>query len=67
VLFTGDTDKVTAGLWDTEAMVTEPYPFPEHVFAQVLEGEVTITHEDGTCETFTAGDVFVITVGIITK
>lgn len=48
-------------------MVTEPYPFPEHVFAQVLEGEVTITHEDGTCETFTAGDVFFITVGIITK
>ncbi len=67
VLFSGDTGKFTVGLWDTEALVTEPYPFPEHELAQVLEGEVTITHADGTAETFTAGDVFFIPAGTVTK
>lgn len=57
----------TVGLWDTTAMTTEPCPFPCHELAQVREGSVTITAEDGTAETFGPGDVFFIPKGTITR
>ncbi len=67
LIFTNDAGTMTVGLWDTEAMTTAPYPFPYHEFAQVIEGTVTITGEDGTSETFGPGDAFFIPQGTITR
>lgn len=66
-IFNNDAETMTVGLWDTEAMTTEPYAFPYHEFAQVLDGSVTITGEDGSTETFGPGDVFFIPQGTITR
>lgn len=66
-VFVNDAGTMTVGLWDTEAMVTEPYPFPYHELAVVIEGTVTITGEDGTAESFGPGDAFFIPAGTITQ
>jgi uncharacterized cupin superfamily protein len=66
VIFTNDARTMDVGLWDTEAYVSEPFAFPCHEFAQVLEGEVTITTADGVRQTFVAGDVFFIAKGTVT-
>lgn len=65
-LFTNDAGTMEVGLWDTEAYVSEPFPFPCHEFAQVLEGEVTITTADGVRQTFVTGDVYFIEKGTVT-
>ncbi|MEO1732186.1 MAG: cupin domain-containing protein [Pseudomonadota bacterium] len=65
VIFTNDHGNMEVGLWDTQAMSTDMAPFPWHEFAQVLDGEVTITEPDGTRHVFTAGDVFFIPAGTI--
>lgn len=67
VLFTNAAGTMTVGLWDTEAMTTEAYPFPCHEFAMVLDGAVTIEGEDGQSETFGPGDCFFIPAGTITR
>ncbi len=66
VLWTNDTGNMEVGLWDTQAMTSTPFPFPTHEFAQVLDGMVTITEEDGTRQTFEKGDVFFIPAGTVT-
>ena len=63
VLFTNDHGNMTVGLWDSAAWTTEMEPFPNHEFVQVLEGDVTITEDNGTVHDFTAGDVFFIPQG----
>ena len=63
VLFENDHGNFEVGLWDSAAFSTEAEPMSAHEFAHVLEGEVTITDEDGTAQTFRAGDVFVIPAG----
>ena len=67
VIFTNDAGTMSVGLWDTEAMTTEPYAFPCHEFGQVLDGLVTITGEDGSSETFGPGDAFFIPQGTTTR
>lgn len=67
VLFANDAGTMTVGLWDTEAMTSEPFRFPSHEFAQILEGSVTITGEDGSSQTFGPGDVLFIPAGTITR
>jgi len=67
VLFVNDHGNFEVGLWDTQTLDTPMEPFPWHEFAQVLEGEVTITGEDGTAETFVAGDVFFVPAGTVCK
>lgn len=65
VFFTNDHGNFEVGLWDTQTLDTQMDPFPWHEFVQVLEGEVTITHLDGTSETFTEGDVFFVPAGTV--
>ncbi len=65
VFFTNDHGNFEVGLWDTQIMLTEMKPFPWHEFAQVLDGEVTITEEDGTQHDFKAGDVFFVPAGTV--
>jgi uncharacterized cupin superfamily protein len=67
VFFKNDHGNFEVGLWDTQAMDDEMSPFPWHEFAHVLDGEVTITNEDGTAQTFTAGDVFFVPAGTVCK
>jgi len=67
VIFTNDAGTMDVGLWDTQAMTTEPYPFPYHEFVQVLDGSVTITGADGSSESFGPGDVFFIPAGTVTR
>lgn len=65
VFFTNDHGNFEVGLWDTEGMKTPMEPFPWHEFAQVLDGEVTLTEVDGTARTFRAGDVFFVPAGTV--
>jgi uncharacterized cupin superfamily protein len=63
VFFKNEDGNFKVGLWDTQTLNTDMEPFPWHKFAQVLEGEVTITNADGSSETFVAGDVFFVPAG----
>lgn len=65
VLFRNDTGNMEVGLWDTQAMRSGMEPFPWHEFAQILDGEVTITEADGTAHRFGPGDVFFVPAGTV--
>ncbi len=67
LLFTNDAGTMTVGLWDTEAMTSELFAFPNHEFVQVLEGTVEIGSADGTVQTFGPGDTFFIPKGTHTR
>lgn len=67
VFFTNDHGNFEVGLWDTQTLNTRMEPFLWHEFVQVLEGEVTLTEEDGTAQTFAAGDVFFVPAGTVCK
>ena len=46
------------GMWGSEALSGKMRPFPWHEFVQALDGEVTITEEDGTTHICKSGDAF---------
>jgi uncharacterized cupin superfamily protein len=52
-----------AGVWDCTPMVTKMEPYSVNEFMYVLEGSVTIVHENGTEETIRAGESFIIPKG----
>ncbi len=53
-----------AGVWDCTAMTGKFEPYPVHEFMFLLEGSVTMVHEDGTEVTVNAGEPFVIPKGL---
>lgn len=65
IVFTNDAGNMSVGVWDSEAMVSKMEPFPVPEFVQMLEGEVTITEEDGTVQTFRTGDCFFVPKGTV--
>lgn len=65
VIFVNDHGNFEVGLWDTQTLKTGPEPLLHHEFAQVLEGDVTLTEEDGTQHHFRDGDVFFIPAGTV--
>ena len=65
VLFTNDAGNMFVGMWDSTAFESEMKPFPTYEFVQLLEGEVTITEQDGTAHPFKAGDAFFIPMGTV--
>ena len=65
VLFTNDAGNFLVGMWDSEAFESEMKPFPQYEFVQLLEGEVSITEENGQSQTFKAGDAFFIPKGTV--
>jgi len=65
ILFTNDAGNMFVGMWDSTAFESELKPFPCHEFVQLLEGEVTITEQDGAEQKFKAGDVFFIPMGTV--
>jgi len=58
VLWTNDACTMEVGIWETGPWQSESFTFDYHEFAQVLAGSVTITHHDGSEESFGPGDVF---------
>jgi len=67
ILFTNDAGNMFVGMWDSTALDSEMKPFPWHEMVQLLEGEVTITEEDGKSHQFKAGDAFFIPMGTVCK
>jgi uncharacterized cupin superfamily protein len=64
-LFTNDSNNMFVGMWDSTAFESEMRPFPSNEFVQLLEGEVTITEENGNAHLFKAGDAFFIPMGTV--
>ncbi len=67
ILFTNDAGNMFVGMWDSTALDSEMRPFPWHEMVQLLEGEVTLTEEDGSEHHFSAGDAFFIPMGTVCK
>ena len=65
VHFTNDAGNMFVGMWDSSPFESEMRPFPCHEFVQLLEGEITITQEDGHSHQFKAGDAFFIPKGTV--
>jgi uncharacterized cupin superfamily protein len=63
--YTNDTENLFIGMWDSTAFESEMLPFPCYEFVHLLEGEITITEENGTVNVFKAGDVFMIPQGVV--
>lgn len=63
--FTNDGGNFMTGTWESGPMVSKMLPFPTHEFVRMLEGEVTITEEDGTQQTFRADDCFFVPKGTV--
>jgi uncharacterized cupin superfamily protein len=63
--FTNDAGNLFIGMWDSTAFESEMLPFPCYEFVQLLEGEITITEQDGTVNVFVAGDVFLVPEGTV--
>jgi len=62
--YTSPSGVLSAGVWECTPVRTKLLPYPVDEFMLVLEGSVTIVHEDGHEETFRAGDAFVIPRGL---
>jgi uncharacterized cupin superfamily protein len=58
-------DSLLVGVWKctayAEVFSGDGYPADE--FCQVLEGSVTLTSEDGTAQTYVAGDSYIVNKG----
>jgi uncharacterized cupin superfamily protein len=63
--FTNDAGNFFVGTWESGPMVSKMKPFPSHEFVRMLEGEVTITEQDGTSQTFRADDCFFVPKGTV--
>ena len=61
--FTDDTGMLTAGVWDCTPMTAKSGPYSVNEFMVVLDGSVTIVHENGQEETVRAGESFLIPKG----
>ncbi len=63
--FTNNANTFFVGTWESGPMISKMLPFPTHEFVRMLEGEVTITAEDGTAQTFRDGDCFFVPKGTV--
>lgn len=64
-IFTNDAGNFHVGTWESGPMVSKMLPFPTHEFVRMLDGEVTITEENGTAQTFRGDDCFFVPKGTI--
>ena len=63
VYLTDETGQLTSGVWHCTPMIAKPAPYDVNEFMMVLEGAITICHEDGSQETIRAGESFVVPKG----
>ena len=62
--YTSPSGLLSAGVWKCTAHTLKFGRYPVDEFMLVLDGSVTIVHEDGFEDTFRAGDAFVIPKGL---
>lgn len=58
--FTNDAGTMTVGMCETTSFRTDMCPSNSHSFYQILDGEVSLTEENGVQQVFTTGDVFFV-------
>ncbi len=63
VYFTDDTGQLTSGIWHCTPMVSKPGPYDVNEFMMVLQGSITIEHDNGATDTIRAGESFVLAKG----
>jgi uncharacterized cupin superfamily protein len=63
--FSTSSDCLTAGVWDAPAHVERRDAYSVDEFMFLLEGSLGIENEDGSIQTFRAGDGFVIPKGAV--
>jgi uncharacterized cupin superfamily protein len=63
--FSTSNDRLTAGVWDAPAHVERRDAYSVDEFMFLLEGSLGIENEDGSIQTFRAGDGFVIPKGAV--
>ncbi|MBC6440168.1 MAG: DUF861 domain-containing protein [Rhodospirillales bacterium] len=61
--FTDETGTLTSGVWHCTPMTSKTGPYDVNEYMLVLEGAVTMIHDDGTRDTVCAGESFVIPKG----
>ena len=63
--FSTSSDRWTAGVWDAPAHVERRDAYPVDEFMLLLEGSLDIENEDGTAQTFHAGEACFIPRGAV--
>ncbi len=62
--FTTDDESILTGVWESAPCKEVIDAYPVHEMMTILSGSVTLTStDDGTSETFTAGDTFFVAKG----
>ncbi len=61
--FTDDTGTLTSGVWHCTPFTEKPSPYGVNEFMLVLDGSVTIVHDNGDEQTIKAGQSFIIPKG----
>ena len=65
IYFSTANDKLSAGVWDCSPYEEVRGPYSVDEFMVLLEGSLDIENEDGSTQTFRAGDGFVIPKGAV--
>jgi uncharacterized cupin superfamily protein len=63
--FSTDNNRITAGVWDCTEHDEAKAPYEVDEFMVLLEGSLDIENEDGSTQTFHAGEGFVIPKGAV--
>jgi uncharacterized cupin superfamily protein len=63
--FSAHNNRITAGVWDCTAHDEAKAPYAVDEFMVLLEGSLDIENEDGSTQTFRAGEGFVIPKGAV--
>ena len=63
--YTDPTGQLTAGLWTCTPFEDRMAPYPVDEFMLLLEGAIILAYEDGSEETFSAGEAFAIPKGTV--
>lgn len=62
--FATDDESILTGVWECVPCKEVFDPYPVHEMMTILSGSVTLTNtDDGSSETFTAGDTFFVAKG----
>jgi len=61
--FKDASGQMSSGLWDTTDMHTHAQPFQRNELMHLLEGTVSLAAEDGSNQTFSKGDTFLVPKG----
>ena len=61
--YTDPSGQLMIGIWDTSYYHRKIVPFPRYELMHILEGSVSMTHDDGSVQAFAAGDTLFVPFG----